>query len=76
MIIVADRRRDQGFFAHQLERVGNVARRAPEFFLHPVDLKTDVQDVDLLGEDMFGEPSREIHDSVVGKRSGYNDVHK
>jgi hypothetical protein len=32
--------------------------------------------MDLLGQDMFREVSREIHNPVIGERSGYNDVHK
>ena len=39
LVIMANRGADDGLFAHQRERVGNITRCAAVFFLHAVHLK-------------------------------------
>jgi len=66
MIVVADRGADERFFPHQSECVGDIARRAAEFFLHAVDLEANIKHVNFIREDMIGEVSGKIHNPVVG----------
>jgi len=57
VIVTADGRRDRGCPAHQPQGIGDIAGGPAEIFLDPVDLKTDVEHVDLVRQYMVGKYS-------------------
>ena len=65
LVIMADSGADDGLFTHQRERIGNIARRAAVFFLHAIHLKTNVEHVNFIGQDVIGEVSGKIHNPVI-----------
>ena len=64
--VVADGGHDLGFATEQHEAVGDVTGAAAELAAHLGNEKSDVQDVDLLGQDVILETVREDHDVVEG----------
>ena len=61
--------------AEQGQVVGDVAARAAEPLVQAVHQETDVQDVNLVGQDMVGEFVGKGHDAVKGKGAGNVDLH-
>ncbi len=65
----ADRRHDARVAAQQVQRITDVAGAAAEFTAHRRHEKADVQDMHLLGQDVFPKAAFEGHDVVVGERT-------
>ncbi|VDG31421.1 hypothetical protein MUDAN_DOGOELCO_03411 [Lactiplantibacillus mudanjiangensis] len=73
--ILADRAHDDGLAAEHLQREGDVACAATELPAHGRHQEGNVQDVDLVGQDVFAEVSVERHDGVVGNRAADHAGH-
>jgi len=65
MIVVAHRRQYSGFLSQQGQYIGDVPGGAAQILLQSVDRKTHVNHVNLVGHDVVGKTSGEVHDSVI-----------
>ena len=74
--IVAHRGHDQRTAAQHLQVVGDVARASAVFAAHFRHQERDVEDMDLLGQDVFFELVFEYHDGVVSHGTANQCVHR
>jgi hypothetical protein len=74
--IVADGGHDLGIAAKQLEAVSDVAGAAAELAAHLGNEKSDIEDVNLLGQDVVPETIMEDHDVVVGDGAADQSGHR
>jgi len=74
--IVADRGHDQRVSAQHLQIVGDVARASAVFPAHFRHQKSDVEDMDLFGQDVFFELVFEHHDGVVSHGTANQCAHR
>ncbi len=73
--VVADSRHDQRIAAQHLQVVGDVAGAAAVLAPHLRHQERHVQDVDLVGQDVFLELVLEHHDGVVGHGTADESLH-
>ena len=66
---------DQGPLLQKAQGIGDVPRSPSEFFRKIVDQKTDIQNMQLLGEDMVRKAVRKAHDPIIGQGAGNIDIH-
>ena len=67
--VVAERGEDHRFTPQELVRVGDVARASAELAAQRRHEERHVEDVQLVGQDLVGEPAREDGDRVEGERT-------
>jgi hypothetical protein len=65
--IFSSGRQDQRALSQQGQIIGDISGCAAKFLFETVNNKTDIQDVNLFGQNMVREFSRKIHYPIVGQ---------
>ena len=75
VIVPAHAGQDSGLLTQQGQRIGDIARGAPDVLCQAVHQEADVDVVQLVGQDVVAEPPAEVHYAVVGHRAGNQNIH-
>ena len=73
--IASKRRKNNWVSLEKFHGVRNVAGRATEVFFEFINHKTDIEDMNVIRQNMVFETIGEIHDVVVGERTGEENGH-
>ena len=76
MIVAANAGDNARPFPLQRQRIGDVARRAAKVFAKPVHQKTDVNIIQLAGQEMVAEVPPKAHNAVISHRTGNQNLHR